>query len=163
MMHLYQNYTVMTAVEGLVLKTTGAHTSKSLHSMAREPCISLKRRGGGSKSGLEIPVASVQIITVPRWPRQAQDTMYLVPRSLQDLASTYTSQHHPSNHHGPLSGPPRPHHLCAPLGLLRCCSFNLPFLTSFNFVSHHLASRSHLKCHSVRTSPLPPPTPWLLG
>lgn len=74
----------------------------------------------------------------------------LTPTLGVDLASIYISQNHPTNHHGPLLGPSRPHHLCAPLGLLRCCSLNLPLLTSLNFVSHRLASTyQHLKCHRL--------------
>lgn len=70
--------------------------------------------------------------------------------SLHDLTSVYISQYHPANHHGPLLGSSRPRQLCAPLGLLRCCSLNLQLLTSLNFVSHRLASTyHHLKCHCL--------------
>lgn len=70
---MYQNQTVMTAMESLVLKTMGAHTSESLQSMVYEPCMhELVQKGGlQARPGSESSVASILLITVPTRPRQA--------------------------------------------------------------------------------------------
>lgn len=77
MMCTYQNQTVMTAMEGLVLNTMGAHTSENLHSMVNEPLY--KRGGPQARPGSASSVACILLIAVPRRPRQAQYTMHVVP------------------------------------------------------------------------------------